>query len=129
MGRLNNLVFVQYNAKLKNKKARINLKKNIDPLLAADANQAQGWLIEGGDVDLDNEPATGLTWKEIEDMCEPSEVMLLRRSARLRDRELHEDNFQSESEEEEANDDEDIVFESDHEEVLPANNYEEEEEE
>ena len=125
MDRLNHLVFVQYNSKLRNKKERIKEKKNIDPLLASEANDAQGWLIDGGDDEQDVEPNTGLTWKVIEEACGANEVMQLRRSSRVR--QLHEDDFKSDTEEEEVGvNEEDIEFESDHEEVVSTKNYEEE---
>ncbi|KAI8530345.1 hypothetical protein RHMOL_Rhmol11G0050300 [Rhododendron molle] len=40
--RMNNLVYVQFNAKLINKKAR---KKEKDVLLASEATNAQGWIV------------------------------------------------------------------------------------
>ena len=102
---------------------RIKEKKNIDPLLAPEANEAQGWLIDGGDDEQDVEPNTGLTWKVIEEACGANEVMQLRRSSRVR--QLHEDDLKSDTEEEVGVNEEDIEFESDHEEVVSTKNYEE----
>ncbi|KAL6506028.1 hypothetical protein OROHE_022747 [Orobanche hederae] len=45
--RLNNLVYVQFNAKLVNKKNK--MKEKCVVLLATDASEAQGWIVEGGD--------------------------------------------------------------------------------
>ena len=61
MDRLNHLVFVQYNSKLRNKKEKIKEKKNIDLLIASDANAVQGWLIDGGDDEqVDEQEASQL---------------------------------------------------------------------
>ena len=108
---------------MRNKKEKRE-KKNIDPIIGSEANEAQGWLIEGGDDDQDVEPATGLTWKVIEEACGANEVLELRKSARVR--QLHEEDFKSDTEEEEVNEEEEIEYESDQEEVLPTKNYEEE---
>ncbi|XP_073053848.1 uncharacterized protein [Primulina eburnea] len=47
-GRLNNLVYVQFNAKFINKK-RSQEEKGLDVLLASEATMAQGWIVDGGD--------------------------------------------------------------------------------
>jgi hypothetical protein len=47
--RLNNLVYVQFNAKLTNKKRRV---KGRDVLLASEETHEQGWIV-GGDNGLD----------------------------------------------------------------------------
>ncbi|XP_052182093.1 uncharacterized protein LOC127794867 [Diospyros lotus] len=57
--RLNNLVYVQFNAKLMNKQKR-EKERNVDVLLSSDASNAQGWIVEGGD-DEEIDPGTGLT--------------------------------------------------------------------
>ncbi|GLT35304.1 hypothetical protein SLA2020_097710 [Shorea laevis] len=46
--RFNDLVFIQLNAKLSNKKKRPS--GNRDILLASDVTNAQGWLVENGDI-------------------------------------------------------------------------------
>nr|XP_028956498.1 uncharacterized protein LOC103441098 [Malus domestica] len=50
--RLNNLVYVQFNARIMNKKKREKEKK-VDILLASEASMAQGWIVEGGDEELE----------------------------------------------------------------------------
>ncbi|CAN6704662.1 unnamed protein product [Malus baccata var. baccata] len=50
--RLNNLVYVQFNARILNKKKREKEKK-VDILLASEASMAQGWIVEGGDEELE----------------------------------------------------------------------------
>ncbi|XP_075496231.1 uncharacterized protein LOC142533373 [Primulina tabacum] len=87
-GRLNNLVYVQFNAKIINKKRRQE-EKGVDVLLASEATMAQGWIVDGGDEDVET---------NVEDV-----------------RELHKEEFVSDEEEEKAMD---FEFESDTEEVL-----------
>ncbi|CAM8991273.1 unnamed protein product [Rhodiola kirilowii] len=48
--RLNNIVYVQFNAKLLDKKKR-QVEKNVDVLLSNEATNAQGWIVDGGDED------------------------------------------------------------------------------
>ena len=117
MKRLNNLVYVQFNARLLSKKEKSNVK-NIDVILASDATQAQGWIIEGGDDDQEVEA--------IDEASEASEAMQPRRSTRVRD--LYEDDFSSDSEENVKEGEDDIEFESDQEEVVVTRNYDEEDE-
>ncbi|XP_042429438.1 uncharacterized protein LOC122016267 [Zingiber officinale] len=93
--RLNNLVFVQFNAKLMNKKNR-EKERNIEVLLANDASSAQDWIVDGADDEVEHD--TGMTWKVVSDAMGADEALRPRRSSRLR--ELDEDDFQSESEEE-----------------------------
>ena len=64
------------------KKEKAKKNNKMDPLLATEANYAQGWLVECGDED-DGEPVCGLTWKLIEEACGVEECGKLRRSARL----------------------------------------------
>ena len=63
MHRLNNLVYVQFNAELINKQKR-EKERNVDVLLASDANNAQEWIVEGGD-DKEIEPSKGLIWEVV----------------------------------------------------------------
>ncbi|XP_042453930.1 uncharacterized protein LOC122038311 [Zingiber officinale] len=93
--RLNNLVFVQFNAKLMNKKNR-EKERNIEVLLASDASSRQDWIVDGADDEVEHD--TGMTWKVVSDAMGADEALRPRRSSRLR--ELDEDDFQSESEEE-----------------------------
>ncbi|XP_010419316.1 PREDICTED: uncharacterized protein LOC104705021 [Camelina sativa] len=53
--RLNNLVFVQFNTRIMNKRKKVQKEKNIDILVADHAIYAQEWIIEGenGEEDLD----------------------------------------------------------------------------
>lgn len=108
-----------------NKKEK-SKSKNVDVLLASHATFAQGWVIEGGDEEVD--PETGLSWKLIEEASGANEATQPRRSARVR--ELHDDDFESESEEEEEVNEEleDIEFESEQDEVLPTKDYGQEDE-
>ncbi|CAN6245193.1 unnamed protein product, partial [Urochloa humidicola] len=95
--RLNQLVFVQYNNRMNGKKNKAKKNQKMDPLLSTEANNAQGWLIEGGDEE-DAEPVCGLTWKLIEEACGVEECGNLRRSARLAQmREVDDDDFHSEA--------------------------------
>lgn len=48
-------MYVQFNAKLLNKKRRV---KETGVLLASEATNAQGWIVEGGDDEA--EPGSGL---------------------------------------------------------------------
>ncbi|XP_019171429.1 PREDICTED: uncharacterized protein LOC109166984 [Ipomoea nil] len=85
---LNNLVFVQFNANLMNKRKK---EQNVEILLGSDATFAQDWIVEDEvEVVGEDEVATN---EEGDDALRP------RRSSRLR--ELEEENFESESEEEE----------------------------
>jgi len=43
------------------KRQKTKSNKMLDPLLQTESTHAQGWLIEGGDEDLDSEPVVGLT--------------------------------------------------------------------
>lgn len=56
--RLNNLVYVQFNAKLLNKKKK--MKEKSDVLIASKSSMAQGWIVDGGDEDDDEEVYLGL---------------------------------------------------------------------
>ncbi|CAN6283691.1 unnamed protein product [Urochloa humidicola] len=110
--------FEDYNNRMNGTKNRAKKNQKMDPLLSTEANNAQGWLIEGGDEE-DAEPVCGLTWKLIEEACGVEGCGNLRRSARLAQmREVDDDDFHSEAEEEEINEDE-IDFESDQEDVVP----------
>ncbi|XP_052188242.1 uncharacterized protein LOC127798722 [Diospyros lotus] len=112
VNRLNNLVYVQFNAKLMNKHKR-EKERNVDVLLASDASNAQGWIVDGED-DEEVEPGTGLTWEVVGEASGANEMLQARRSSRMR--ELHEDDFQSEEEEEQEINEFD--FESDEDRVL-----------
>ncbi|XP_019156977.1 PREDICTED: uncharacterized protein LOC109153576 [Ipomoea nil] len=104
--RLNNLVFVQFNANLMNKRKKA---QNVEILLGSDATFAQDWIVEDEvEVVVEDEVATN---EEGDDALRP------RRSSRLRD--LEEDNFESENEEEEEEEEEVVVeFEDDENQVI-----------
>ncbi|KAK6125570.1 hypothetical protein DH2020_040686 [Rehmannia glutinosa] len=104
VSRLNNLVYVQFNSRLLNKRKR-GKEKDVDVLLASDASKAQDWIIPRL-YDDEDELGDGIDG-------DTSRV-----------RELEEDDFESEDEEE-VNEN-DFEFESDEERVLE--NYGEEEE-
>lgn len=114
-------MYVQFNAKLVNKKRRV---KEKDVLITSEATNAQGWIVEGGDDEV--EPGSGLTWDMVGEAMGADEVLLPRRSGR-NVRELDEDEFVSEDDDNELNEDEDYEFESDGEQVLEGYGEEEEE--
>ncbi|XP_057462414.1 uncharacterized protein LOC130752621 [Actinidia eriantha] len=120
--RLNNLVYVQFNAKLINKKIR--KEKGVDILLASQASMAQAWIVDGGD-DKEVEPGSRLTWGMIGEASGADSALEPRRSCRnVEVRELHEEDFQSDQEtEEEGN--EEYEFESDEERILEGYGEEE----
>jgi hypothetical protein len=112
--RLNKLVFIQFNNRLMNKRAKIKSKKVTDVLLSSDTTEAQGFLQENGDEcalvvfkdeeDEEEMEGTGIPWSVISDAVGAEEQLELRRSARMR--ELYEDEeFESEDEEFEDEDD------------------------
>ncbi|KAL5851461.1 hypothetical protein ACOSQ3_006579 [Xanthoceras sorbifolium] len=112
--RLNNLVFVQFNSKLMNKRKRLMDKKaNIDVLLASngDASNAQGWMVDDGDEEV--EPGTRLTWQLVDEATGADEMTQPRRSTRVT-RDLGEE-FESEDEQVEEDN---FEFEADGEQVL-----------
>lgn len=74
---MNNLVYVQFNAKILNKKKRA--KEKVDLLVASDASMAQGWIVEGGDEDDDG---SDLTWTLIGEASGADQVLEPRRSER-----------------------------------------------
>ncbi|KAF7150625.1 hypothetical protein RHSIM_Rhsim02G0154200 [Rhododendron simsii] len=93
--RLNNLVYVQFNAKLIN-----NKRKGKDVLRSCEATNAQGWIVGCGDEEVD--PVLGLTWEVIGEATGADEVLQPRRSARnVGVRELDEEDFVSEDDSEE----------------------------
>ena len=119
---MNNLVYVQFNAKLINKKIR--KEKGVDVLLASQASMAQAWIVDGGD-DEEVEPGSGLTWGMIGEASGADNVLEPRRSCRnIKVRELHEEDFLSDQETEEEGDEE-YEFESDEERVLEGYGEEE----
>ena len=79
VSRLNNLVYVQFNSRLLNKRKR-GKEKDVDVLLASDASKAQDWIIPGL-YDDEDEMGDGLDG-------DASRV-----------RELEEEDFESEDEE------------------------------
>ncbi|CAN6694791.1 unnamed protein product [Malus baccata var. baccata] len=67
--RLHNLVYVQFNARIMNKNKREKEKK-VDILLASEASMAQGWIVEGGDEELELGSGIGET-SEVGSSLEP----------------------------------------------------------
>ncbi|XP_024156145.1 uncharacterized protein LOC112164141 [Rosa chinensis] len=118
--RLNNLVYVQFNAKIINKKRRIK-EKNVDVLRVCEATMAQGWIVDGGDEDVDSDLTSEVVGEGsglgVDSSLEP------RRSSRIQEiRELHEEDFVSDEEEEYEMT---FEFESDEEGVLDGYGEEE----
>ncbi|XP_062014533.1 uncharacterized protein LOC133731089 [Rosa rugosa] len=96
-------------------------EKNVDVLLASEATMAQGWIVDGGDEDVDFDLTSEVVGEGsrlgVDSSLEP------RRSCRIQEiRELHEENFVSDEEEE---DEMDFEFESDEEGVLEGYGEEE----
>ncbi|XP_050157550.1 uncharacterized protein LOC126631471 [Malus sylvestris] len=105
--------------KIMNKKKRENEKK-VDILLASEASMAQGWIVEGGDEELELGSGIGET-SEVGSSLEPRGS-----SKNVEVRELHEEDFISDEDtEEEEGDDEEIEFESNTERVLEGYGEEE----
>lgn len=102
------------------RKQKLLEKKKWDVLISTDANEAQGFLFEGGDdhanvVYLDEEDGdvhqgTGISWDLLGEAMGAQEQLQLRRSARVRD--LEEEEFESDGDDE-IMDDEDIEYEDD----------------
>ncbi|XP_048422313.1 uncharacterized protein LOC103947975 [Pyrus x bretschneideri] len=68
---LNNLVYIQFNARIMNKKKREKEKK-LDILLASEASIVQGWIVEGGDEEIEIGSGIGETSEEVGSSLEPS---------------------------------------------------------
>jgi hypothetical protein len=119
---LRDLVYVQFNAKIINKRKR-EKEMGVDILLASEASKAQGWIVDGGDEEVECEltremvgEASGVNDSGIEP----------RRSSRnVEVRELHEFDFESDEDTEGEGDEEDYEFESDTERVLDGYGEEE----
>ncbi|KAG5544412.1 hypothetical protein RHGRI_016987 [Rhododendron griersonianum] len=106
-------------------------KKEKDVLLASEATNAQGWIVEGGGDD-EVEPGSGITYELLATTMGVDEVFMPRRRGRnvgVREpRGLHEEDFISEDDSEEEGNEE-IDFESDGDQVLEGYGGEELEEE
>lgn len=113
---MNKLVYVQFNARLMNKKKRKSDK--VDVLLANEAYYAQSWIVDGVGEDEEVTPGSGLTWGLVGEASGANEELQPRRSARHVEevREPEEDDFVSDGTEDEGDDDEEFDFESDKEE-------------
>ncbi|KAL5801791.1 hypothetical protein ACOSQ3_033423 [Xanthoceras sorbifolium] len=76
VNRLNNLVYVQFNAKLRNKQKRAK-EKDVDVILAkdAEATNAKEWIVEKGGGDDEVEPGTGLTSQMIDDATGVDDIL------------------------------------------------------
>ncbi|TVU06739.1 hypothetical protein EJB05_49967, partial [Eragrostis curvula] len=122
VNRLENLVYVQFNARLMEKQEKNKEKNNqIDVLVANDAIHVQDWLIEEAygpeyPVNVDNDDIidveTGLAWSMEDEVTEPNRP---RRTRTVR--ELYEDDFKSDSEGDVDVNDEEIEYEDDENEV------------
>ncbi|XP_075476751.1 uncharacterized protein LOC142518042 [Primulina tabacum] len=109
--RLNDLVYVKFNANLSKKKSKREMGGDL--LLSSQASEAQGWLVDDGNED-EVEPGLGLTWRMVAEASGADEVLHPRRSARnIPIRELNEDLETSEEENEEN-----VDFESDDERIM-----------
>ena len=86
MPRRDNLVYVQFNGRMIDKRKKLSSSSDV-VILAEDASRAQDWICEGAYVDEEIDPVTGLPYI-IDEAMEASESTELRRSARVR--ELHE---------------------------------------
>ncbi|KAL5790169.1 hypothetical protein ACOSQ2_005057 [Xanthoceras sorbifolium] len=75
VSRLNNLVYIQFNSKLRNKQRRAK-EKDVDVLLATDAEatNAQEWIVEGC-ADDEVEPGTGLTWQLVDEAIGVDDIL------------------------------------------------------
>ncbi|XP_024200409.1 uncharacterized protein LOC112203718 [Rosa chinensis] len=117
--RLNNLVYVQFNAKIINKKRRAQ-ELGVDVLLGNEASKAQGWIVDGGDEEDDSDIIS-----EIEGESLGVDSGLRRSSRNVEVRELHDEDFVSDEDTEEEGEEEDVEFESDTEGVLDGYGEEE----
>lgn len=117
------LVYVQFNARITNKKRRAK-EKGLDVLLAKDASKAQSWIVECDDDEV--EPGSDLTWEMVGEATGADEMLEPRRSARnVVTRELHEEDFVSDDDSEEEENDEE--YESDGEHIVEEGYGDEEE--
>lgn len=113
-------MYVQFNAKLFNKKRREE-EYGAYVLIAKEASKAQGWIVDGGDDEEEDDEVypSGLTWRMVGELTVADEVLESRRSGRnvgntssREVRELHEEDFASKEDTEDEPDsiEEDIVF-------------------
>ncbi|CAH1443704.1 unnamed protein product [Lactuca virosa] len=104
--RLNNLIYVQFNANLmeKNKKRK---DRTLEVLLANDSHSAQEWIIDGDDGDGDEVDPESVM-EAIDEALETNDNQVPRKSSTTR--ELYDEDFKSENEEQVFEEDE---YESD----------------
>ncbi|CAH1432877.1 unnamed protein product [Lactuca virosa] len=104
--RLNNLVYVQFNANLmeKNKKRK---DRTLEVLLANDSHSAQEWIIDGDDGDGDEVDPESVM-EAIDEALKTNDNQVPRKSSTTR--ELYDEDFESENEEQVFEEDE---YESD----------------
>ena len=98
--RMNHLVYVQFNARLMNKKKNSN---ELETLLASDASNAQSWIAEGCDDDENDDEI-------VNDMLPPKKCF---RNAQVEIRECEENDFVSDDMKDVLDEDIDIELESD----------------
>ncbi|CAN6717456.1 unnamed protein product [Malus baccata var. baccata] len=95
---------VQSNAKIMTKKEKENGKK-MDILLASEASMVQGWIVEGGDEEVELDLGMDGEALEVDSSLDPK-----RSSRNVEVRELHEEDFVSDEDMEEEGDEE-VAFE------------------
>ncbi|XP_062018119.1 uncharacterized protein LOC133734505 [Rosa rugosa] len=117
--RLNNLVYVQFNAKIINKKRRAQ-ELGVDVLLGNEASRAQGWIVDSGDEEDDSDITS-----EMEGEASGVDSGPMRSSRNVEVRELHDEDFVSDEDTEEEGEEVDVEFESNTEGVLDGYGEEE----
>jgi hypothetical protein len=111
--RLSNLVYVQFNAKLINKR-KMETERGVDILLASEVSKAQGWIVDGGDEGFEPELTCGMVGEA--SRADDSVISGLEPKRSFRNvevRELYEDDFVSDEDTEGDGDNEDYEFDSD----------------
>ena len=79
MARRDNLVYIQFNGRMIDKRKK--LSSSSDVLLGEDASRAQDWICEEAYVDDEFDPTTGVPYNIIDEAVGESEPTELRRSA------------------------------------------------
>lgn len=111
--RLNNLVYVQFNAKLINKR-KMEIERGVDVLLVSEASKAQGWIVDGGDEGFEPELTCGMVGEASRTDDSVISGLEPKRSFRnVEVRELYEDDFVSDEDTEGDGDNENYEFDSD----------------
>ena len=128
MARRDNLVYIQFNGRMIDKRKK--LSSSSDVLLGEDASRAQDWICEDAYMDEEIDPTTGMPYNIIDEAMRASEPMELRRSARVR--ELHEvEEFVEDDDESDHGihmEDDEIDYESDDDGVMAPKDDDDDEE-